>query len=188
MHRPATEVPPFLLVRLPIIAIKPILIIPPTIGAAPAVMPLLDIKAAGVAGVPVRERLHPVGESGGAVTGWRCRCPTLCSALRWVGAMLPRRSESWRRWRVASSCSSASSASSTSAASIAASSLEIVGHASHGLLLVGGELGGRTTLRLLLRRVLHLLCSLHIVPNVWALWAGRPLIVVVVVVASPPET
>jgi len=60
----------------------------------------------------------------------------------------------------------------------------MVGHASHGLLLVDGELSGRTPLRLLLRRVIRLLCSLHIVSDVWALGAACPLIVVVVV-ASP---
>ena len=94
MHRPAAEILPFLLVRLPIIAIESSLVVSPTSGAASTVMPLLDIKSTGIADVPIREYLHPVGECSSAVVVGNCRCPMLHSALRLIGVMLSWRPES----------------------------------------------------------------------------------------------
>ena len=67
MHCLAADIPTFLLVRLPIILIKIILVVSPTIRAASTVISLLDIKTTGVASVPIRERLRPVEKCRGAV-------------------------------------------------------------------------------------------------------------------------
>ena len=99
------------------------------------------------------------------------------SVLRLIGAML-----SWRL--IASWRSLFSSASMTSAASITALTLEMVGHASHDLLLVGRELSRCMKLCLLLRYILRLLRVLDVVPDVWTLWTVGHLIVVVVVTSS----
>ena len=73
MHRPAAEILPFLLVRLPIIAIESSRVVSPTIGAASTVMPLLDVETTGIASIPIRERLHRVGKCSGTIAVWNCR-------------------------------------------------------------------------------------------------------------------